>query len=403
MKQLRRAAAGARARGGARASSGAAGIPCRRRRRRAGARPCTTRFARPRRTRTSRRPPAFAASRPAEIRQAACQLVSRIASVSMYASAARWPTAWNIAIGWSNCLRVLVYSEVERRAPASQRRATRMHSAAQSRAARDHARILRAVRRRSPSTASAPTRTPSSVEQRRRAGRSWSPSASSVTPAAFGIDQEERLLRRRHRRHEHEVGEISAAGTQSFLPVSRHPSPSRAARSRAAPSSTSAAVSDRLRRRRRPAATPRAAPRVPNSAIGSAREHDRLEQRDRRRVAPATCSRIAADLEEAEAGAADALGHRDAEQARVGAARPRLAVEARLRRASRARAGCSWVARSSRICAARSADRLLIFGEGEVHGGSSCLPDYMRGTRGQAETEHGRSGRAGSRWCRRRR
>jgi L-amino acid N-acyltransferase YncA len=41
----------------------------------------------------------FAASRPAEIRHAACQLVSRIASVSMNASAARWPTAWNIAIG----------------------------------------------------------------------------------------------------------------------------------------------------------------------------------------------------------------------------------------------------------------------------------------------------------------
>ena len=41
------------------------------------------------------------------MRMAACQPVSLMASLSMRASAARWATAWNVAILRSNCSRSL--------------------------------------------------------------------------------------------------------------------------------------------------------------------------------------------------------------------------------------------------------------------------------------------------------
>ena len=58
------------------------------------------------------------AGSPVSSRHAACHAVSRTASVSMYASAARWLTAWNVAIGRPNCSRVFVYSAVSSSAVA---------------------------------------------------------------------------------------------------------------------------------------------------------------------------------------------------------------------------------------------------------------------------------------------
>ena len=49
-------------------------------------------------------------------RVAACHIVRLTASLSMYESAIRWPTAWNIAIGLSNCFRFDAYSAVNRTA-----------------------------------------------------------------------------------------------------------------------------------------------------------------------------------------------------------------------------------------------------------------------------------------------
>src|SRR6266508_2436471 len=61
------------------------------------------------------------APRPAVSRHAACHSVTRIASVSMYASAALSATPWNVESGRPNCWRCEVYSDASGRFDITQR------------------------------------------------------------------------------------------------------------------------------------------------------------------------------------------------------------------------------------------------------------------------------------------
>src|SRR5262245_23724024 len=209
------------------------------------------------------------AGSPSSSRHAACSAVRRMASVSMYASAARWPTAWNVAIGRSNCSRVFVYSAVIFSA-CSQTPVASAHSAA----------VARSMIHSSASPPDAPyrsvsasvTATPSSSI--RACGMplvvSW---RSTVTPFACGsttkmpidpsVDEAGTSTRSADR----------PAGTQTFTPSSRNPGPSGVALvvgcNGSVPSSTSAAVSTVS-----PPATPEShrcrCSSLPKCAIGSA-------------------------------------------------------------------------------------------------------------------------------------
>src|SRR5207249_1022058 len=108
------------------------------------------------------------------------------------------------------------------------------------------------------------------------------------------------------------------------------------------------------------------------------REHDRLEQRDRRSAA-ADLLEDRRHLEETEARAAVLFGHRDAEQPRIGGGAPELAVEAQAPTLLD-RALLFVAALVGEDLRREVADRLLIFGEREVHG---VLAGYTRGTRGR--------------------
>ena len=63
--------------------------------------------------------PRAVASSPSVSRHAACHSVTRIASVSMYASAALSATPWNVDSGLPNCWRCDVYSAAMRSAPSA--------------------------------------------------------------------------------------------------------------------------------------------------------------------------------------------------------------------------------------------------------------------------------------------
>jgi hypothetical protein len=246
-----------------------------------------------------------------------------------------------------------MYSEV-RSSAASHAPSEIMHSAAVARSS-IHARTF-APAPIPPSAASPPTRTPESVRS-----DSGIPlvvaSESSCTPAALGSTRKI-VSRPSSSAGTSTRSAISAAGTQIFLPVMRKPSPSRTAWLGA--SSTSAAV----------------AIRSPVASLGSPlrllcraaelgerqrREHDRLEERDRR-GAPADLLEDRRDLEEAETRAAVRFGDRDAEQARVGHGAPQLAVEAQSA-ALLEHALILVAALVGEDLAREVADRLLIFGE----------------------------------------
>jgi hypothetical protein len=100
----------------------------------------------------------LAASSPAESRHAANSVVSRITWLSIRASAARCPTAWNIAIGCPNCCRVFEHSAVSR--TASSVIPMRNSHTAVLVASMIHAK---AAPSSLPSTADPSTRTPSTV------------------------------------------------------------------------------------------------------------------------------------------------------------------------------------------------------------------------------------------------
>ena len=227
-----------------RGSSGAAGSRGRGRCRRAGAARRRWRSGRPRRPSTWRPRRPRAAGWPSARRQAACHVVQRMPSTQMNASAARCATAWNVASGLPNCLRLVVYSAVMRRARSAtpvamaQRPATaRCSSPVDDRRRRRPDR--RARRRRRPSRRSASSRT--------AARRWWSPAARGARRCALGSTRNTPTdVVAGARRHQHARGEVrrghaassrrrGASWPPSRCAVARRPCRARPSRSRPAP------------------------------------------------------------------------------------------------------------------------------------------------------------------------
>src|SRR5262245_39239171 len=203
------------------------------------------------------------AGRPSPSRHAAWRIVSRIASTSMYASAARWWTAWKLARGRPNCSREVVYSAVMR----SARSATPSWSAQSPTSARSTIQPSAPVPRAriSPSA-------PASVM--RACGSRWVATwRSSVTPLPCGSTRKS-AGSPSVRAGTTTRAAACAAGTHVFTPSRRQRLPSAralvsGAPGSSAPTSTSAAV-----RITSPRATPGSqrarCSRLPSSANGSA-------------------------------------------------------------------------------------------------------------------------------------
>ena len=183
---------------------------------------------RPRPPRTSRSRPRAASSRPSSRCVAACSIVSSIAWLSMKQSAMRCPTAWNVPIARSNCLRSVVYSrgDAQRLLGDARRRSRTMRD---RRAVERRTRGSRAPCSSEPSSASSPTRTPSSVhlEQRLVVHRLL---ALERDARRRSVGHEEQPRRRRRRGAGTSTSSAAVApGTLDFTPSSRQPSPSRVA------------------------------------------------------------------------------------------------------------------------------------------------------------------------------
>src|SRR5215471_2715776 len=153
------------------------------------------------------------ASLPAVSRHAACQSVTRIASVSMYASAALSATTWNVDSGRPNWWRSEVYSAAMRSAPS----ATPTCSAHNPTSARSsiHAVAFR------PSISSSPTRFSPRCSAGTPAKARCATLARSVVAGTGGIDDEDaQLVVACCRRHEHPVGDVSGrhAGFHAIEP-----------------------------------------------------------------------------------------------------------------------------------------------------------------------------------------
>ena len=157
---------------------------------------------------------------PASSRQAACQVVRRMDSTSIHASAARCCTAWKLAIGRSNCLRSRRVLRGDAERP--------LDDAELERAQPEERAVDAATRRsRDPARGRRGRRRPRRVRPRARAApaaRGWSrPAARASRRARTARRGTRRPARRPVRAGTRIAAARCAAGTQSFTPSRRQP------------------------------------------------------------------------------------------------------------------------------------------------------------------------------------